>query len=142
MLGATMSKQQSFDTTFGHIDLETGDAAQHRLCTYTLFTDYERRQEWKFTCELPVRVCEVLRNSDWEFVLRKLDTRERGTLSAVERIIIVAKMLGAKPADVQRTINKTVVENLWRIFTRKQLAAGNKAWLVPSSMVETRGPNG
>jgi hypothetical protein len=137
------SVARNHDRTYGHIDLETGDDAPQKNLTYSVFTNFpeplfgiEKRQEWRLNVTLPRAVAEQLTSSDWEMVLRKLDTREKGAnLSVVEATILVGRAKGVDVNVVQQLIGDAVKKNLWRIFERKQIQAGNKAWLKPASLV-------
>jgi hypothetical protein len=144
-----MSNARNHDRTYGHIDLSTGDEAAHVLCSYSVFTSFptatndHARQEWAFKCRMPRTVADALTSSDWDFVLRSLDTRPQpGTLSPIEATIFIAKCAGMSANAVQEKVSTVVEENLFKIFGRKQIKAGNKAWLVPRSLVRTGNPNG
>lgn len=145
-----MASPQVQDRTYGHIDLSTGDAALHVDVAYVLFTNFpdargiEKRQEWKFVCRMPKTIFDALSSSDWEFVLRSLDTRpaDKWALSPIEMTIALGRAAGKSIEQVQAKVSRNVEENLFRIFGQKQIKAGNKAWLVPRSLVKTRGPHG
>lgn len=143
----TTEAGKHLDRTYGHIDMQTGDDALHRDVFYTLVTnlpdssDIEHRQEWTFAFRIPVRILEVLGPEDVEFVLRKLDDREGKSFSVLEAVIIAAKMTGATGQDVREEMTRLVAENVYRVFSMKQVKLGNKAWVVPSSLQEWRHPN-
>lgn len=131
------------DRTYGHIDVSTGDDAQHVTRTFTLFTDaFERlHQEWTFPIRLPVTIWEAMR-SDWSTIERKLDTRQGSDYSVCEFVIASAYIMGGSPAAIQRQLQKMFADTLYRVFCEKQIAAGNKAWLAPGALQETRNPDG
>ncbi len=139
-----MGNAANIDRTFGHIDTATGDDALHVRRRFSLFTRFEdRRQEWPFEIEIPRAVSDRLGESDFEFVCRALDTRtDPNGLSPIEATILVARVAGKTFQQVRAKVEEVVKNNLWRIHGLKQLAAGNKAWLVPRAMIGTGDSNG
>lgn len=139
-----MRKAPSIDRTYGHIDTGTGDDAPHVRRRFSLFTCFdERRQEWPFEIAIPRDVSARLTETDFEFVCRALDTRtDPHGLSPIEATILVARVAGKSFSQVCAKVEEIVKTNLWRVFGQKQLAAGNKAWLVPRALVRTGDPNG
>lgn len=140
---------RNHDRTFGHIDLETGDAAPHVVRHYTLITRLpegyagaELRREWTFAISMPVRIDQALTSEDWDLVCRRLDTRVGDQLSPVEFIIFSGRLAGATSQQVQRKIGETVSEALYKCFVAYQIRHGNKAWLAPTSMQGKGNPNG
>lgn len=134
------------DKTYGHIDLSTGEKAPHCYVPYALRTNLEDKgegEEWTFILYMPVAIRDRLNSGDWDFVLRKLDTRlSPEAYSPIEAVIVSAKMAGCTHEAVQRTVGRVVSENLYRIFVQKQIKAGNSAWLAPPSMTKVGNPNG
>jgi hypothetical protein len=139
-----MRSKPNIDRTYGHIDLSTGLKAPHTLCGYSLFTRIEdgKPEEWKFEILIPTTIEEALGPSDWEFVLRKLDTRvDEATYSPIEAVIVTGKLAGVNSLAIQKKVGETVAQNLYRVFCEKQIQIGNKAWLVPPNMVKVSNPN-
>jgi hypothetical protein len=137
------TNKRNIDRTYGHIDLTTGDDAVHVTIRYRLYTWFPTetkdnpRQEWAFFCRMPRTIADALTASDWDFVLRRLDTRPSvDELSPIENTILVARCAGMTIMDVQKKVSEVVETNLFRVFGHKQIKRGNKAWLVPSSLVK------
>jgi hypothetical protein len=130
------------DRTYGLIDRATGDDAPHRDRAYSIFTEFpgERRQEWCFVLPVPAGVDEVLKPSDWEEVAGLFQVK-RGSinLSPFELLVLSLRATGAKPIELHDGINKMVARVLYQKFVQRQIAAGNKAWIAPRSMTQTRG---
>lgn len=130
------------DRTYGLIDRATGDDAPHRDRAYSIFTEFpgERRQEWCFILPVPIGVDEVLKDSDWEEVIGLFQVK-RGTfnLSPFELLILSLRAAGRGPQELRDGINKMVARTLYNKFVLRQIAAGNKAWIAPRSMTQTRG---
>lgn len=139
----------NIDRTYGHIDLATGDNAPHITRRFTLntklpnFLEVEVPEEWPFQIRIPIAVDKKLDSADWEMVCRKLDTRNGENLSIVEFVLATARIAAVlQPLEnwsmrVQHKMCRLVAENLYRVFCEKQIEAGNKAWLVPTSLQET-----
>lgn len=139
-MGSSYVSNQKIDRTYGHIDLATGNHAPHVIRSYTLFTNFptgfagaEQRQEWQFKISMPVAVSDRLSASDWDYVLRKLDTRPGSDrLSPIEEILFAGRMGGRSIEELQEKISAVVGMNLWRIFSQQQILRGDKAVAVPA----------
>lgn len=150
----TMATKNSphLDSTYGHIDLSTGDAAPHIVKKYELTTHFpnehgdEVADVWKFDLRMPVTVADTLDSEDWDIVLERLQTRDGDYLSPVEAIIFSARCNGITPEQVIWKVGRTVSENLYRRFVEKRIQQGTAysklAWVAPSSMVKVSNPNG
>lgn len=136
-------KTLNIDRTYGHIDEATGDAAPHTNRSFTLYTDaFEmKHQEWTFPVRLPFVIWEEMKG-DWEKLERLLDTPQGEDLSVAEFVIASGHIMGAPLYQVQAKLQKLFTDNLYRMFCERQIALGNKAWLVPKSLQETGNPYG
>ena len=141
-------KTFNIDRTYGHIDLSTGDTGMHVVRKFALKTripdhlEIERPMEWEFAWSFPLTVVEALTSEDWDLVLERLQTRPSGGYSAIEMIVATAWAMGVPTEALLHKVGMTVAENLYRRFCERQIEAGNKAWIAPSSMQRVSNPNG
>lgn len=137
-----MSTRRNHDRTFGLIDRSTGDDAPHRDRPYTLATMFpgEPRQTWNFVLPVPQGIDSQLKSGDWEEILTLFQTKiGRSDLSPFERLVLYLRINGAPPGELMHGINKMVARALYNKFVARQMREGNKAWIAPRSMTQTRG---
>lgn len=134
--------RRNHDRTYGLIDRSTGDDAPHRDHAYTLTTHFpgESRQNWNFILPVPEGVDAVVKQSDWEEILELFQTkRGRMNLSPFEVLVLCLRADNQPPSVLIHTINKTVARALYNKFVRHQMKDGNRAWIAPTSMTQTKG---
>jgi hypothetical protein len=138
--------RRNHDRTFGLIDRATGDDAPYVDVPFMLTTDFPEhgRQNWPMAMRVPRAIADALNSADWEAVTVKYCRRpEPGTASPFEQMVIETRLRGGSSQQVAVKANLQIARVLYDIFSRLQLAAGNKAWLAPRSMVKLGkgGPN-
>lgn len=123
-----MSTPRKWDWTNGHVMRETGTESLHveRAVVFRAGSG-----EWRLSFMFPKHIYEAVGGA-W---------RERCRIfcqDLFEKMLMVAIIAGEKNA-VQICLEealRTYIENLYRGFVKVQTMAGNKKWLVPSTVQE------
>ena len=133
---------RNHDRTFGLIDRSTGDSAMHVVRRYVLRSEFEGEgtQLWPFVLSMPLGVSEKITESELEEAAQLMQRKDpRCNLSPFESLVICLRLKGADSPELLKQVNQAMARVLYERFCRKQIAAGNSAWLAPSFLRGAKG---
>lgn len=122
-----MSTPRKWDWSHGHVQRETGTESEH--VTRTVVFRNPPLEEYRLNFICPRYIYETLGESE----------RERCRVFCEDlfrKMLLVARIAGERNA-LQICLEealRTYIDNLYRGFVRIQIKAGNKKWLVPSTI--------